>query len=492
MTPYLQSLLYPKLHDKSPIFTKTVTPPKEGEKVYALSQEEVNKIRQLRGAVVDLHPGMGGVAPDKLIDMIKEGITLTSLDFMITRGCNFECTWCYANSGPKEKEFLPFKLLKSITEEAAELGVKLFILTGGEPLIYRDPALGAQRGGQADHFFAIVEMIREVYKNKGKTPKILTFDDVALITPEIAKRFAENEVGLCTKGDTLIPELQDYKVNQGGAFEKMQRGYQNLIDAGYGKNPKLRVVVNSVLDHTTFDGMIDLHMWVMKNGFDHSIVPIHFCGNAENEEQERGVLSPHVKVLYDLISRIDKKIFNMDWTPWAAFPYNKTCNRNRSGLHIRSNGDITACSESPGKDETPRYTFSNVFEKGFSLKTLAKSSRMTQYREQFSEGHGTYVCSPDVCDLNKNHLCLGGCAVRSAYSKVDYSTGLITKNENLHNYSEHREDPLCPAWTVLAEKQGALKPGLLQSIHNRLLEKSKTIKKEEFEFEEQPKKEVEV
>ena len=117
---------------------------------------------------------------------------------------------------------------------------------------------------------------------------------------------------------------------------------------------------------------------------------------------------------------------------------------------------------------------------------------MTQYREQFSEGHGTYVCSPDVCDLNKNHLCLGGCAVRSAYSKVDYSTGLITKNENLHNYSEHREDPLCPAWTVLAEKQGALKPGLLQSIHNRLLEKSKTIKKEEFEFEEQPKKEVEV
>ena len=87
----------------------------------------------------------------------------------------------------------------------------------------------------------------------------------------------------------------------------------------------------------------------------------------------------------------------------------------------------------------------------------------------------TYVCSPDVCDLYKNDLCQGGCATRSAYSRVDYDTGLIVKNDELNNYSEQREDPLCPAWTNLAIKQGILREGLLESIQERIAKHSKKI-----------------
>ena len=318
-------------------------------------------------------------------------------------------------------------------------------------------------------------MIYSIYNERGKKAKIMTFDDVALITPEIAEKFAVYEISLCTKGDTLNEELQDYKANQVGAFKKMQEGYQNLINVGYGKNPSLRLVVNSVLDHTTFDGMLDLHMWVMERGFDHSIVPVHYCGSAENEDQEVGITSLHVKVLYDLISMIDKEMFNIDWTPWSAFTYNKTCNRNRSGLHIRANGDVTACSESPGKDATDEYTFGNIYESDFSLKRLANSEKLINYRTDFAEGYGAYVCSPDVCDLYKNDLCQGGCATRSAYSKVDYNTGLIIRNYELHNYSERREDPLCPAWANLAISQGILREGLLESIQKRVAEHSKKI-----------------
>ncbi|MBI4125594.1 MAG: radical SAM protein [Deltaproteobacteria bacterium] len=407
--------------------------------------------------------------------MIKSGIRLTSIDYMMTRGCNFECTWCFAGSGPLQKEYLPFQKLASITQEAAKLGVTLFILTGGEPLVYRDPALGQQKG-IGDHFFRVVKMIRDTYSQQGLSAKILTFDDVALISPEIAKRFAEYEIGLCTKGDTLAPELQDYKVNQVGAFDKMQRGYKNLVDAGYGRDPRLRVVVNSVLDHTTFDGMLDLHLWVMENGFDHSIVPVHYCGNAENEDQEAGVHSPHVKVLYDVLSEIDRKRFGIEWKPWSAFPYNKTCNRNRSGIHIRANGDVTACSESPGPELTGRYTFGNIFAPGFSLEKVVKDEKLEAYREEFKRGYGTFVCSPEVCDLYAHDLCLGGCATRSAYSKIDIQTGLVVKNENFHNYSEKREDPLCPAWTLLAMRQGILREGLLDNIRHRIISRSTRLK----------------
>ena len=478
MTDSLKKLLYPDLFKKEPIFTKPLRKPLGGEKVYALSEADIKSIRDLRGSVVDLHPGMGGVAPEKLIQMIGQGVELTSLDFMLTRGCNFECPWCFANSGPAQKEFLPFELLRSIIEEACELGTSLFILTGGEPLLYRDPVLGSS--GFGGHFFRVVEMILGTYGQRGEKPKILTFDDVALITPEVAEKFARYEVGLCTKGDTLIPELQDYKVNQKGAFDKMQKGYRNLIQAGYGKNPKLRLVVNSVLDQTTFDGMVDLHLWVMENGFDHSIVPIHYCGSAEEEDQEAGVHSPHVKVLYDLIARIDEKQFDLKWSPWSAFTYNKTCNRNRSGLHIRANGDVTACSESPGLGETGRYTFGNIFQDNFSLRKTVEGEKLRSYRKEFAAGHGTYVCSLQVCDLYANNLCQGGCATRSAYSRVDTKTGLLTKNDNPHRYSESREDPLCPAWTVLAMQQGVLRGGLLKEIYERLLKTSQRISKEGF------------
>jgi len=481
LTDKLRKLLHPDLFRKQPIFTHPLSSPKEGEKVYALSTEDLEAIRKLRGAVIDLHPGMGGVAPEKLISMIRQGIELTSLDFMLTKGCNFECVWCFANSGPQQKEFIPFEKLRSLTEEAEELGVSLFVLTGGEPLVYKDSALPKQ-SKIGDHFFMIVEMITDIYARAGKKAKILTFDDVGLITPEIAEKFAKYQVGLCTKGDTLIPELQDFKVNQVGAFERMQKGYKNLIVVGYGQNPRLRLVVNSVLDQTTFDGMIDLHMWVLENGFDHSIVPIHYCGSAENEDQEAGIHSPHVKVLYDLISRIDKKIFGLEWKPWSAFTYNKSCNRNRSGLHIRANGDVTACSESPSQDETDRYTFGNIFSEKFSLKETVQSPRLRSYRQEFACGHGTFVCSPDVCDLYAYNLCQGGCATRSAYSKIDLTTGLVVKNTNPHNYSEHREDPLCPAWTVLAQQQGILKEGLLENIHERLLKRSRGIQPADFPF----------
>jgi radical SAM protein with 4Fe4S-binding SPASM domain len=222
----------------------------------------------------------------------------------------------------------------------------------------------------------------------------------------------------------------------------------------------------------------------MENGWDHSIVPVHYCGNAEHEDQEAGIHSPHVFVLYHLLARIDKEMFGVEWKPHAAFPYDKTCNRARgAGLHIRANGDVTSCSESPPKEVTPRYTFGNVLnDSKFSLVELVRSARMQQYRKEFNQGHGVYVCSPERCDLYAEDLCGGGCAVRSAYSRVDYNTGFIVKNNNPNSFSDRREDPLCPAWTVLALNQGILKPGLLETIHERLLERSKSINSKNFPF----------
>ena len=84
VTPTLEALLNPHLHAKEPIFTDRLVPPAAGEKVHSLSPSDISCVRSMRGAVVDLHPGMGGIAPDKLLDMMAHGVSLTSLDYMLT------------------------------------------------------------------------------------------------------------------------------------------------------------------------------------------------------------------------------------------------------------------------------------------------------------------------------------------------------------------------------------------------------------------------
>lgn len=464
------------LFKKEPIFTRPIQKPKPGEKVYALTSRELGEIRRIRSERVELDPGMGGVIPTKIREWMSQGVKITSLDFMLTKRCNFKCTWCFAASSPWAQEYLPFDRLEVTIRQAAEIGTKLFILTGGEPLMYRDPLRNKD-------FFDVVDAILRIYGERGKEVKILIFDDVALITPTVAEKFAERKVALCTKGDTLDEELQDYKLQTRGAFRRMMKGYENLWAAGYGGKEGLPIVVNTVLDHTTFEGMIDLHFWVKEHGMEHSIVPVHYCGNALGEEQEAGVHSPHVKVLYDLIARIDRDYFNDVWTPWSAFPKNKTCNRNLSGLHIRAGGLVTACSESPALDpnesvKTDRYIFGDIQQD--DIANIAESRKLADYRKEFEEGVGEYVCNPEVCDLNKHDLCRGGCATRSAYSAMDYDTGLISLSGDRHRYSQFREDPLCPAWTVLAEQQGVLRPGLLDEIHERLIQTSREIDKEKY------------
>jgi MoaA/NifB/PqqE/SkfB family radical SAM enzyme len=464
------------LFKKQPIFTHPLKKPKSGEKVYELNEQQLNEIRKIRSERVELDPGMGGVVPTKIRQWMKEGVKITSLDFMLTKACNFNCTWCFASSGPLEKEYLGFDRTEETVRQAAEIGTKLFILTGGEPLMYRD------RKRDKD-FFDVVDCILTTYKKLDQDVKILTFDDIALVTPRIAKKLAERNIAICAKGDTLDEALQDFKLQTRGAFRQMMKGYENLWAEGYGKKNGLPIVVNTVLDHTTFEGMVDLHFWVREHGMEHSIVPVHYCGSAIHEDQEAGIHSPHVKVLYDILARIDRDYFDDVWTPWSAFPKNKTCNRNLSGLHIRSSGLVTACSESPALDpgdpcKTDRYIFGNINDQ--EIADIAKSEKLSHYRTEFEAGVGEYVCNPGVCDLNKNDLCRGGCATRSAYSAMDYNTGLIALSNDGHRYSRFREDPLCPAWTVLAEKQGVLRPGLLDEIHDRLIQNSERIDQKKY------------
>jgi MoaA/NifB/PqqE/SkfB family radical SAM enzyme len=58
------------------------------------------------------------------------------------KACNLRCVGCYADAGPVP-EALPWETLNRLVREAVDLwGVRFFVLSGGEPLVYRHSDLG--------------------------------------------------------------------------------------------------------------------------------------------------------------------------------------------------------------------------------------------------------------------------------------------------------------------------------------------------------------
>jgi len=454
------------------LLEKPLRVPQEGEKVYHLTGEQIREILAMRGSSIELDPGMGGVSPEVLDNLLQDESELVSVDLALTSACNFKCEWCYRPGEEWGNLLLNFDDIFHIVHDAAELGVRFFILTGGEPTMYNDKRAGKK-------FFDVVDLIQQTYARRNMDVDVLTFTDVALIDEKTAEKFAERKVALCLKRDTLDHRTQDLIVGANFGIKngsrKMEKGYEYLFNAGYGKDSNLAVSVNTVLgtniitqegSHVidTLKGAVDLHYWVRGNGMEHSIVPIHYCGEAQKENQVAGIHPLQIKALYDVLAVVDDVEFNDSWTVYSGFPKNKTCNRPGRGIHIRATGKVTSCSESPLVE---KYVFGDIRET--RLTTIVRSDHFQNFRGEFAKREGKYICNPNACDLNANNLCRGGCATRSAYSVINPETGLIEQNSDPLAYTQGREDPLCPGWAVLAQKQGVLKNGLYEQVVDQLL-----------------------
>ena len=460
-----------------PLFTKPLQVPREGEKVYELTPAEIEDISGRRERVLELRPGMAGLKTDDLAARKREGAELIAIDFAYTKRCNFKCGHCYQvpdemadgrKTGSTSLPVLdhtrpidiPFEVLERVTGEAVELGVDSFIITGGEPMIRGD-------------YFRIVDMIGEKAEGKGLEAKILTFSDVALINQDKAEGLAERGISLCLKLDTLNPLVQEGILKTNFGLTQMMRGYKNLFAAGYGKEEGLRAVVNTVLrkgEFNTLHGSVDTHVWVRGNGMDHSIVPIHNCGEATGEEEKNAPHPVEVHALYSILAKVDEYLFGDKWTPHSAFPKDETCLRPGWGVHVRPTGEITACSESP--KDGGLFVFGNIYED--DLRTVIRSDKFQKFRGDFEKREGTYICNPNACDLNAYDACRSGCATRSAYTLIDSNSGLVISNPDHRAYvstegGPKREDPLCPGWAVLAQKQGVLKEGVYDAVVDQLL-----------------------
>jgi len=132
----------------------------------------------------------------------------------LTRQCNLRCVHCYQESDDQtlEAAILPSKT-KPLLKDLASVGVKILLLSGGEPLLRHD-------------LYDIIEQAASL----GMRPAIST--NGTLMTPEAAQRL--KAVGLSYAGVSLdgLERTHDLFRGETGAFQKAWKGIQAARSAG--------------------------------------------------------------------------------------------------------------------------------------------------------------------------------------------------------------------------------------------------------------------
>ncbi|MBI5873376.1 MAG: radical SAM protein [Candidatus Omnitrophica bacterium] len=151
----------------------------------------------------------------------------------LTYRCNLNCQHCFCNLSPgneKGKDELSLKEIKRLIDEMVGIGCLWLLLTGGEPLLRKD-------------FLDIYDYAI----SRGVLLEIFT--NAALITDEIAKKFAqEPPLGIEISVYGASAQVYDSVSRVHGSFDKAMKGIGRLKKHGVGFGLKTVILKTNVYD----------------------------------------------------------------------------------------------------------------------------------------------------------------------------------------------------------------------------------------------------
>jgi len=388
---------------------------------------------------ITLFPGMAGVTRDMISKLKKQGTELFSVDIMVTQKCNFKCIYCYADGAPERKNQLSLEEAKRLVQESLALGVRVLNMQGGEPFMWHpEDWQGAPRGA----LFHLMEYIKDLYAKHDLPINIVSFTDVALIGKAEAERLIELGVSLCCKLDSVNEQIQDRLLGAEGGFKKIMKGYECLINAGYGTENSPPLSTNTVVTTLNYDNIEDVFRWSRKRGFKPFVIPVHVHGRAKefNDVMLSGKLcgstlkTKDIKNLFEKLAEIDGKEFDIHWKAESPWIENKACSRHLGGVHVRADGIVLPCSEAP--DE---WALGDI-RKG-TLKEIVTSEKVKKFRNIYSHLHEGSKCSAKNCPLSKEGKCYG-CRTR-AYDDSAFDDKGQYNSSRLDPEAFFAGDPAC-------------------------------------------------
>jgi len=303
-----------------------------------------------------------------------------------TNECNLYCQHCYREAGAKSDSELSTQEAKQLIREAAEIGFKIFIFSGGEPLLRPD----------------LIPLVAYA-KRLGLRP-VLGTNGTLIDFPQAQSLHKAGLMAVGVSLDSIIPEKHDQFRGLPGAWSKALEGIKNCQKAGLPFQIHTTVLK---WNKTEIEAITDLAVQLGARG--HHIFFLVPTGRGRAIEQDSLSPQEYEEILSQIIEK--QRTISLELKPTCApqfirlaqeknidTRFQRGCLAGISYCIISPQGNIQPCAYFP-------YQLGNIRE--HSLKEIwLNHPILKNLRSQKYEGK----CGPCLY-----HSKCGGCRARAAF-----------------------------------------------------------------------------
>lgn len=347
--------------------------------------------------------------------------------------CNLRCKGCYAASGAEFKEKLSWDVLTKVIDQARELwGMRFFVISGGEPLMYED---------EGNTILDLYEKYDDSY--------FLMYTNGTLIDKKVADRMAE--LGNITPAISVEGMKKETDWRRGkGVFDRILESMGNLRAAGVpfgisitATRTNLDVITTDEFRDFFFHEMGTVYAWI----FQYMPIGREYTLEIMPTPEQRAKL---FEWEWQLLRKED--LFVADF--WSTATASDGCiagARPGGYFYIDWNGDVMPCVFVP-------YTVHNVnevFKEGGNLNDIIhsdffKSIREWQYDYGYKrepEDHGNWIMPCFIRDHHDKFLEVAKeYKVKPADDDAAHALQDAGYNEGLIKYDERMQELTDPVW----------------------------------------------
>lgn len=251
-----------------------------------------------------------------LSDRLNAGEAVPRIDIAYDYKCNLSCEHCMANHFEVKDRHLTVADLRNIAQQADDLGLCQFNISGGEPLVFPD----------------IDEVIQALWPERFH---IGMSTNGHFLTPERARHL--KAIGLdkvMISLDDIDPQLHDANRARKGSYEKAISALWAAKEAG------LDTIIQHVVTHQNAqsENTVKLAQYAQENGFSLDLIIAKALGKWERRHDV--LITPDdAKFLYELHQKYP--VARRDVFP--SYGAKRGCGAVNSCVHISKYGDFFPC-----------------------------------------------------------------------------------------------------------------------------------------------------
>lgn len=252
----------------------------------------------------------------KVEERFRAGMATPVIDIGYHRGCNLRCRHCFTTRFSEKDRSLTPRDLKNLSDQAHELGLCQFVISGGEPLILKD----------------LKEVIAALQPDKFH---LTMSSNGFFLTKGMAKKL--KLWGL----DKVKISLDDFDEKLHNENRRNESAYQLAMAALFNaRESGLSVVIQTCITHQSCrsERTVEMAKFAEENGFGMDVMIAHAVGEWEGKHE---LLLDEQDAAY--LREVNKRYPSLHRDTFPTYGIDRGCGCVNSNLHLTQYGDILPC-----------------------------------------------------------------------------------------------------------------------------------------------------